>query len=380
MANLDGQRLLAELGSRMKNVRGRLTSDTAMDKITWFRVGGPAELMFVPADEADLAEFLKNLPLDVPVLTVGIGSNLLVRDGGIPGVVIRLSAKGFGTAEQAGETSIRAGAALPDKRLAASALNAGLGGFHFYHGIPGSLGGALRMNAGANGVETRERVVEVRAVDRKGEVHVLSNGEMGYGYRHSSADGDLIFTSALLEGYPAEPSQIRAKMDEVQGAPRDGPADPREDRRLDLQESGRLFGLEGDRQGRLSRPCGRRRTDVGASLQLHDQHRQRHRLRPRRPRRDGPRSCVRDERHFSSLGDQAPRPLRAGPRGEGVGAARRRLIDGQPASLSAGSLCVSAVKKPSALPRRCRRATVKRLLRRRHRSRSILTNFLLSPR
>jgi UDP-N-acetylmuramate dehydrogenase len=130
--------------------------------------------------------------------------------------VIRLSAKGFGTAEAIDATTIRAGAAAPDKRVAAVALEAGIGGFHFYHGIPGSIGGALRMNAGANGTETRERVREVRAVDRKGQLHVLSNADMGYAYRHSGAADELIFTSVLLDGETADPAEIRARMDEVQ--------------------------------------------------------------------------------------------------------------------------------------------------------------------
>jgi UDP-N-acetylmuramate dehydrogenase len=147
---------------------------------------------------------------------VGIGSNLLVRDGGVPGFVVRLSAKGFGEVDQVSETQLRAGAATPDKRVAAAALEAGLAGFHFYHGIPGGMGGALRMNAGANGVETRERVVEVRALDRKGDVHVLSNADMGYAYRHSSASPDLIFTSVLFEGTPGEHEAIKQAMDEVQ--------------------------------------------------------------------------------------------------------------------------------------------------------------------
>ena len=211
-----GAALLERLGDRLAGIRGRLTPDAAMEAVTWFRVGGPADLMFQPADEADLAAFLKALPEDVPVTMVGIGSNLLVRDGGIPGVVIRLSAKGFGQAELVGENRIRAGAAIPDKRLAAVALEAGIGGFHFYHGIPGGIGGALRMNAGANGVETRERVVEVRALDRQGEVHVLSNDEMGYAYRHSSAPADLIFVEALFAGYAETPEAIKAAMDEVQ--------------------------------------------------------------------------------------------------------------------------------------------------------------------
>jgi UDP-N-acetylmuramate dehydrogenase len=211
-----GEKLLASLGDRLSGLRGRITPDAEMDKITWFRAGGLADALFQPADEADLAAFLQAVPQDIPITVVGIGSNLLVRDGGIPGFVIRLSAKGFGEAEVISPTRIRAGAALPDKRLAAVALEAGIGGFHFYHGIPGAIGGALRMNAGANGVETRERVVEVRALDRQGKRHALSNADMGYAYRHSSAPADLIFTSAIFEGYPEDKEAIRAAMDAVQ--------------------------------------------------------------------------------------------------------------------------------------------------------------------
>ncbi|MBK8457129.1 MAG: UDP-N-acetylmuramate dehydrogenase [Phyllobacteriaceae bacterium] len=211
-----GEKLLAKLGDRLSGLRGRITPDADMDKITWFRAGGPADLLFQPADEADLAEFMKAVPPDVPLTIVGIGSNLLVRDGGIAGIVVRLSAKGFGDAEVLSPTRIRVGTATPDKRVAALALDAGIGGFHFYHGIPGGIGGALRMNAGANGVETRERVVEVRAVDRKGNIHILSNADMGYAYRHSSAPADFVFTSAILEGYADDRDAIRARMDEVQ--------------------------------------------------------------------------------------------------------------------------------------------------------------------
>ena len=195
-----GQDLLAGLGDSLAGLSGKLTPDAEMDKITWFRAGGAADVLFQPADEDDLAAFLKAVPSSIPVLVVGIGSNLLVREGGIRGFVVRLSAKGFGETEQVSKTRIRAGAACPDKRVAALALEAGIGGFHFYHGIPGAIGGALRMNAGANGVETRERVVEVRALDRQGNVHTLSNADMGYAYRHASASKDLIFTSAVFEG------------------------------------------------------------------------------------------------------------------------------------------------------------------------------------
>ncbi|ERI13802.1 UDP-N-acetylmuramate dehydrogenase [Brucella sp. RRSP16] len=211
-----GETLLKKLDGKLSGLRGRLTADAGMDKITWFRAGGPAQVLFQPADEEDLSAFLKAVPEEIPILVVGIGSNLLVRDGGVPGFVVRLSAKGFGEVEQVSDTQLRAGAATPDKRVAAAALDAGLAGFHFYHGIPGGIGGALRMNAGANGVETRERVVEVRALDRKGEVQVLSNTDMGYAYRHSSASPDLIFTSVLFEGIAGERDAIRQAMDEVQ--------------------------------------------------------------------------------------------------------------------------------------------------------------------
>ncbi|WP_027168717.1 UDP-N-acetylmuramate dehydrogenase [Mesorhizobium sp. WSM3224] len=211
-----GQDLIDKLGDRLSGLRGRITPNAEMDKITWFRAGGLAEALFQPADEEDLATFLRAVPEEIPVLVVGVGSNLLVRDGGIAGFVVRLSAKGFGDAEATGPTTIKAGAATPDKRVAAVAHEAGIGGFHFYHGIPGAIGGALRMNAGANGVETRERVVEVRALDRKGNLHTLSNADMGYAYRHSSAPGGLIFTSAIFEGVSEDKAAIKAAMDAVQ--------------------------------------------------------------------------------------------------------------------------------------------------------------------
>lgn len=215
MKQVDGEKLLASLGPGVNELKGRLTPDAPMDRVTWFQAGGLAELMFQPHDTDDLISFLKLLPGHVPVTVVGVGSNLLVRDGGIPGVVIRLSAKGFGQVELAGENRIRAGAICPDKHIAAMAMDHNIGGFHFYYGIPGSIGGAIRMNAGANGGETAMRLVEVEAVDRKGTLHILSNADMGYTYRHSAAPQGLIFTSALFEGYPEEKSKIRADMDAV---------------------------------------------------------------------------------------------------------------------------------------------------------------------
>ncbi len=215
MKQVDGAKLLQDLGDSLKDIRGRLTPDAPMDRVTWFRAGGLAELMFQPHDRDDLAAFLKALSSEIPLTIIGVGSNLLVRDGGIKGVVIRLSAKGFGDVELVGENRIRAGAICPDKNVAAMALDHAIGGFHFYYGIPGSIGGAIRMNAGANGVETKDRLVAVEALDRAGNAMTLSVGEMGFGYRHSNAPMGLIFTHATFEGYAEDKAKIRSDMDAV---------------------------------------------------------------------------------------------------------------------------------------------------------------------
>ncbi|MBB4953214.1 UDP-N-acetylmuramate dehydrogenase [Agrobacterium vitis] len=215
MKQVDGEKLLARLGPGVNELRGRLTPDAPMDRVTWFQAGGLAELMFQPHDKEDLIAFLALLPDDVPLTVVGVGSNLLVRDGGIPGVVVRLSAKGFGGLDLEGENRIRAGAICPDKHIAAMAMDNNIGGFAFYYGIPGSIGGALKMNAGANGGETAARLIEVEAIDRQGNIHVLSKADMGYGYRHSSAPEGLIFISGLFEGYKDEKAKIRTEMDAV---------------------------------------------------------------------------------------------------------------------------------------------------------------------
>lgn len=213
---MSGQELHDRLGPLLENIRGRISIDSPMSRLTWFQVGGPADILFQPADRDDLAAFLSVLPDDVPVTVIGVGSNLLVRDGGIRGVVIRLSAKGFGSLEHVGDKQILAGAAVPDKRLAAFALEHGIGGFEFYHGIPGAIGGALRMNAGANGAETTQRVVEVYGVDRRGKHHTLSHADMGYTYRHSAVPADIVFAAALFEGQSAGRDAIEAAMAEVQ--------------------------------------------------------------------------------------------------------------------------------------------------------------------
>ncbi|WP_336276590.1 UDP-N-acetylmuramate dehydrogenase [Bartonella sp. CB178] len=212
---INGEALLARLGPALSGIRGKLVPNADMRKVTWFRTGGVAELFYQPVDEADLALFLKVLPKCIPVKIVGIGSNLLIRDGGIPGVVIRLSAKGFGQVQKVSLTRLLVGAAAADKHLASAALEAEIAGFHFFHGIPGSLGGALKMNAGANGIETAERVVEVYALDREGRRHVLSLADMHYSYRHCSIPEGIIFIAALLEGQRGSRDSIRSAMNAV---------------------------------------------------------------------------------------------------------------------------------------------------------------------
>ncbi len=206
--------ITADLKARMPELRGRLTANFTLADITWFRVGGPAQVLFTPADEADLAYFLKSVPKDLPVFVIGLGSNLLVRDGGVPGVVIRLG-RGFGEVKAEPGHRLRAGTVVPDVKVARAAAEAGIMGLHFYRGIPGSIGGALRMNAGAHGRETKDCLIEARAVDPHGNIHVLSNADMGFTYRHCGVPEDWIFTEALYGGEPGDPAEIAKEMEHV---------------------------------------------------------------------------------------------------------------------------------------------------------------------
>jgi len=206
--------ITGELAARMPNLRGRLVANFPLSSITWFRVGGPAQVLFTPADEADLAYFLAHAPADLPVIVLGLGSNLLVRDGGVPGVVIRLG-KGFSEIQVEPDCRLRAGTAVPDVKVARAAAEAGIAGLAFYRGIPGSIGGALRMNAGAHGSETKDVLVEARAVDRQGNIHVLSLAEMGFRYRHCSISKDWIFTEAVFQGRPGDKAEILEQMEAV---------------------------------------------------------------------------------------------------------------------------------------------------------------------
>ncbi|MGQ9365412.1 UDP-N-acetylmuramate dehydrogenase [Azospirillum sp. ST 5-10] len=198
---------------RMPRCRGRLTADAPLANVTWFRVGGPAEVMFRPADADDLAEFLAALPAEVPVTVLGVASNLLIRDGGIPGVTIRLG-RGFAGIDVAG-TVIAAGAAALDVNVAAVARDNGLAGLEFLSGIPGTIGGAVRMNAGAYGAEIKDVLLAARALDRRGQAHSFSAEAMGFRYRGAAAPDDLIFVSATLQGFEDEPIEIQRRMAEI---------------------------------------------------------------------------------------------------------------------------------------------------------------------
>lgn len=206
--------LTSDLTHKLPDLKGRLTANAPLSDITWFRVGGPAQLLFSPSDEADLAYFLKHMPVDLPVTVIGLGSNLLVRDGGIPGIVIRLG-RGFGSIEIEEGHRLRAGCAVPDVKVSRAAADAGISGLAFYRGIPGGVGGALRMNGGAHGRETCEVLVEALAVDRAGNIHTLSVDDMNYSYRHCGAPADYIFTEALFQGEAGDRTEILAQMEGV---------------------------------------------------------------------------------------------------------------------------------------------------------------------
>ena len=207
--------LVDEIKARAPKLRGRLTADAPIAEATWFRVGGPAEALFSPADEDDLAYVLSALPREIPVTTIGLGSNLIVRDGGVAGLVIRLGGRAFGAIEIMDGSRVVAGAATPDQYVAKAAAIAGVDGLAFLRGVPGSIGGALVMNAGAHGGEVKDALVEARGIDRTGARRVFSNAEMGFSYRHSLAPDDVIFTGAMFQGRPGEPKAIEAEMERI---------------------------------------------------------------------------------------------------------------------------------------------------------------------
>ena len=199
---------------RLPPVRGKIEASVVLAPFTWFRVGGPAEALFQPADEDDLAAFLKACTADIPVMTMGVGSNLIVRDGGVGGVVIRLTPRSFGQVTTQG-ARVTAGAACLDSVVARKAAEAGIAGLEFFRGVPGTIGGALRMNAGCYESETKDVLISCVAYNRAGERIVLSNADMGFTYRHTQAADDLIFVSATFEGSRGDPAEIIARMDGI---------------------------------------------------------------------------------------------------------------------------------------------------------------------
>jgi len=210
------RRVSDRLIDRLPPVRGRLTADAPLAPVTWFRVGGTAEIMFRPADEADLAEFLAAKPRDVPVTVLGVASNLLVRDGGIPGIVIRLG-RAFVAVTTDGNT-VRAGAGALDLNVALTCREAGIAGLEFLSGIPGTIGGALRMNAGAYGRDIKAVLRRAVALDGRGRRHEVAAAALGLDYRTCAAPADWIFVAAEFAGDAGDPAAIGHRMDEIQAA------------------------------------------------------------------------------------------------------------------------------------------------------------------
>jgi UDP-N-acetylmuramate dehydrogenase len=195
-------------------VSGKLTPQAPLAPVVWFKSGGAAEWLFEPKDLADLQQFLRELDPAMPVMALGLGSNLIVRDGGVPGVVIRLSPRGFGQISTDG-LQVTAGAACLDASVAKKAAEAGIAGLEFYRGVPGTIGGALRMNAGCYESETKDVLVSCVAYDRAGQRHEFSCADMGFTYRHTTAPADLIFVSATFQGTADDPAEILARMDAI---------------------------------------------------------------------------------------------------------------------------------------------------------------------
>jgi len=206
--------LVPALKSSAPELRGRLMANVSLAETAWFRVGGPAQALFMPEDEPDLGYFLAHVPADVPVMVLGAASNVIIRDGGIPGIVVRLGTR-FGEVKIEDGQRVRAGTGVLDVRVSRAARDAGVAGLEFLSGIPGGIGGALRMNAGAYGGETKEVLVEARGVDRQGHARKFSNADMGYSYRHSTAPDDVIFTEAVFQGRAGDPAEIGAAMSAI---------------------------------------------------------------------------------------------------------------------------------------------------------------------
>jgi UDP-N-acetylmuramate dehydrogenase len=208
------ERTLPSLAERMPSVRGRMRAGVELAPLPWFRVGGPAEILFRPADIEDLATFLANCPADIPITTLGVASNLLVRDGGLAGVVIRLGGE-FARVRIDG-TKVIAGAGALDLTVAEEALAAGLAGLEFLSGIPGTIGGAVKMNAGAYGGEIVDIVDSVVLVTRAGQVKTVEGPALGLSYRHSALPEGAIVVEATLRGHADAAEAIEGRMRDIQ--------------------------------------------------------------------------------------------------------------------------------------------------------------------
>ena len=304
--------LVEEVKSRAPKLRGRLIANAPIAETTWFRVGGPAQVLFSPADEDDLAYLLASLPRETPVTTIGLGSNLIVRDGGVEGVVIRLGGRAFGAVEISDGSRVAAGAAAPDQFVARRAAKAGVDGLAFLRGVPGSIGGALaheRRRAWRRDQGRADR--GARHSTAAGRSAFSRTPNMGFSYRHSAAPEDVVFTGASFQGRPGDPAAIEAEMERITRA-REASQPIRE------KTGGSTFknppgheGLGADRQGGLPRPAARRRGGLDHALQLSHQSRGGHGRRSRSARRGGEAPRSRDERRCARMGDQADRP---GPR------------------------------------------------------------------
>lgn len=205
----------------LPTVRGQILRGESLAPFTWFRVGGPAEALFIPADEDDLSEFLRALPEEIPVTVLGVGSNVIVRDGGVPGVVIRLAGRQWAQivtdfdSVDAPEARVIAGAGALDSMVAKAAAKAGVAGLEFFAGIPGTIGGALTMNAGCYGAETKDVLEAAWGFDRSGEMRTFSVEDMGFTYRHSAFDGEIIWMQAVFKGRRDTPEAVQARMNEI---------------------------------------------------------------------------------------------------------------------------------------------------------------------
>ena len=290
-----------ELKANLPQLRGRLLANQPLGEFTWFRVGGPAQAFFMPQDENDLAYFLRNLPAEIAVTVIGAGSNLIVRDGGVPGVVIRLG-RGFNETKIEEGHRVAAGTAMLDVMVARAAQAAGIAGLAFFSGIPGSIGGALRMNAGAYGGETKDVLVEARGVDRRGDLRSYSNAEMGFSYRHCGVPDDVIFTARdCSRAAPAMPTRSppkwpRSKSSARRASRATAPA-------AHLQEPAGPERVEAGGRGRLPRLASRPGAGLRPAQQFSDQPRRRHRERYRDARRNRARAGEGEVRRRAGVGN-----------------------------------------------------------------------------